>query len=106
MGWIKGGGILQSPAPQISFTEAQEEMCLSIHFWFGSGKVLGHSAQVRMRYSLQLSVLSAEVEESLAPRAQTSRPLAGLGEGKGVWLQLPLDVGEQGYFISLPLLSA
>lgn len=106
MGWIKGGGILQSPAPQISFTEAQEEMCHSIHFCFGSGMVLGHSAQVRMPSSLQLSVLSAEVEESLAPRAQTSRPLAGLREGKGVWLQLPLDVGEQGYFISLPLLSA
>lgn len=68
--WIKGAMHFAVTTPQISFTGAQEEMCLSIHFCFGSGMFLGCSAWVRM----QLSVMSADMEQSLAPGTQTSGP--------------------------------
>lgn len=79
------GGILHSPAPQIPFTEAQEEMCFSSHGW-----------------SWQLSVLGAEVKSGA--RNTELWTLVGLREGNGVCLQLSCDLG--GHFISLPLLSA
>lgn len=64
--------------------------------------VIEHGSQIRMQYSLQLSAGGLQS----GARNKYIETLSGLGKGRGVWIQLQLDLGEQRYLISLPLFSA
>lgn len=59
--------------PQISLTEAQEEMCLSNPFLFWLSNV-PKAAVLGSGCSNPCSVVSADMEQSLAPETQTSGP--------------------------------
>lgn len=64
--------------------------------------VVEHGSQIRMQYCLQLSAGGLQS----VTRNKYIQTLSGLGKGRGVWIQLHLDLGERRYLISLPLFSA